>query len=293
MNRKRHPMESAAARAEALFMRAVQAQPMLSREREISLAERSSNGDQAALTELVNTHLRFVISIARKYRNYGVPMNDLVQEGTLGLIQAVRKYDPGRDARLATYAMWWIRASIQDHVLRSWSLVRVGTTTAHKSLFFRLRRMLVDLKDSADLFSDERLTPLAQRFSVPLSEVKAMAMRAAGFDQSLNRPLANDETEEWLDHLADDDAPDPETLAAEASEIGFWHGLIEKALGALPRREARIIRARYLADAVPTRDALAHELGISKERVRQLELRALGKIRAVLLPMRWGTSRAG
>lgn len=177
--------------------------------------------------------------------------------------------------------------------MRSWSMVRIGTNTAQKSLFFRLRRMFVDLRDSADLFSDERLAPLAQRFSVPLSEVKAMAMRAAGFDQSLNRPLANDDSEEWLDHLADETTPDPEEIAAEVSETGLWQGLIENALRALPRREARIIRARYLADAVPTREALARELGISTERVRQLELRALAKIRNVLLPMRWEHGAAG
>jgi len=266
---------------------------MLSREREIKLAERFRDGDQAALTELVNTHLRIVVATARKYRNYGVPMGDLIQEGTVGLLHAVRKFDPRRDVRLNTYAVWWVRAAIQDHVMKSWSMVRIGTTAAQKSLFFRLRRMLVDLRDGADLFSDEKLAPLAQRFSVPLTEVKAMARRAAGFDQSLNRPLANDETEEWLDHLPDELAPDPEEVAVEESESSRWHGLIENALNTLPRREAQIIRARYLADAVPTRDALARELGISKERVRQLELRALEKIRAFLLPTRLEPGTAG
>jgi RNA polymerase sigma-32 factor len=265
---------------------------LLSREEEADLAKRSAAGDDDALARLIHSHRQFVIKIARKYRNYGLPMQDLVQEGMVGFIQAVRRFDPAREARLSTYAMWWIRAAIQDHVVRSWSLVRVGTTAAQKALFFRVRRMMADLKVGADAFTEEACQALAQRFGVPLKDVLSTVRRASGLDQSLDRPAsragaAPEKSESWLDQLADE-APDPEARVAEASERKFWHSLVERALGRLAPREAFIIRSRYMKDRVPTREALGRELGISKERVRQLEARAMAKLRSLLGPMRQG-----
>jgi RNA polymerase sigma-32 factor len=263
---------------------------LLSREEEAELAKRSAEGDDDALARLITSHRQFIIKIARKYKNYGLPMQDLVQEGMVGFIQAVRRFDPAREARLSTYAMWWIRASIQDHVVRSWSLVRVGTTATQKALFFRVRRMMADLKLGADAFTEEACQALAQRFGMPLKDVLATVRRASGLDQSLDRPAVRSDPERgesWLDQIADE-APDPETHAAEASERKFWQSLIERALGRLGPREAFIIRSRYLKDRVPTREALGRELGISKERVRQLETRAMAKLRSLLGPMRQG-----
>jgi len=263
---------------------------LLTREEEADLAKRSAEGDDDALARLISSHRQFIIKIARKYKNYGPPMQDLVQEGMVGFIQAVRRFDPAREARLSTYAMWWIRASIQDHVVRSWSLVRVGTTATQKALFFRVRRMMADLKLGADAFTEEACQALAQRFGMPLKDVLATVRRASGLDQSLDRPVARadaERSESWLDQLADE-APDPETHAAEASERKFWQSLIERALGRLGPREAFIIRNRYMKDRVPTREALGRELGISKARVRQLETRAMAKLRSLLGPARQG-----
>jgi len=265
---------------------------LLSREEEAELAKRSAAGDEDALARLISSHRLFVIKIARKYRNYGLPMHDLVQEGMVGFIQAVRRFDPSHDARLSTYAMWWIRASIQDHVVRSWSLVRVGTTAAQKALFFRVRRMMADFKGGADGLTDDTCQSLAQRFGMPLKDVLATVRRASGLDQSLNRPANRGEGERaprvsWLDQLRDA-APSPEDQIAEASERKFWHSLLERALAGLPPREAFIIRNRYLKERGPTREALGRELGISKERVRQLEARAMEKLRNFLTPLRQG-----
>ena len=267
--------------------RAVELPPLLGREEEAELATRSAAGDGAALERLLASHRQFVVKIARKYRNYGLPMQDLVQEGLIGFIHAVRKFDRSREARLATYAMWWVRASIQEHVVRSWSLVRVGTTAAQKALFFRLRRMMADLREGADARSEEVQRALSKRFGMPLKEVLALVRRSAGRDQSLNRRIVAQEPEEWLDRLADP-RPSPEDIAAAASRRRFWGSLIERNLGALPPREATIIRCRYLMERVPSREAIGRELGISKERVRQLEKTAMEKLRALMAPLRQG-----
>lgn len=263
--------------------------PLLTREEEVDLAQRSIAGDRAALARLISAHRRFVVKIARKYRNYGLPMNDLVQEGTIGFIQAVKRFDPSRDVRLNTYAMWWIRASIQDHVIRSWSLVRVGTTAAQKSLFFKLRRMMAELKGSADALGEEFLAPLAKRFGMPVKEARAVAMRASGIDQSLNRPIGRDDPEEWLAQVPDQQ-PTPEDSVVAASERHFWNGLLARAFAVLSPRERAIIRGRYLRERGLTREAIGRELGISKERVRQLEARALAKLRQFLAPQRQGAN---
>lgn len=269
------------------LLRKLRAQPLLSREEEGDLARRSRDGDPAATTRLVNSHLPFVVKMARKYRNYGPSLQDLIQEGTVGLMNAVRRFDSTRDVRFATYAMWWVRAAIQDHVVRSWSQVRIGSTAKQKTLFFRLRRMMADLRIGADAFGEELLAPLARRFDLPLREVRSLAGRMARFDLSLNRPIAEGHGEAWIDRLADR-RPNPEEQAEAASERHFWDGILARALDALPPREQLIIHARYLAEAVPTREALGRELGISKERVRQLEARALERLRRILGPIREG-----
>jgi RNA polymerase sigma-32 factor len=249
---------------------------------ERALAERAQAGDTAAASTLVQSHLGFVISIARRYRRFGLPLNDLVQEGTIGLIHAVRRFDPRRNIRLCTYAAWWIRAHIQAYVVRSWSLVRLGTGSAQRALFFRLRRMMADLKDGAGQLSDDVLRPLAQRFRLPMKDVLAMARRATGFDRSLEQPLASGAKP--ADELADP-APNPEEQVAAASQQRWRQGRIARALAALSQRERAIIKGRYLVELAKTRDVLARELGISAERVRQLEQKALDKLRTLLAPL--------
>lgn len=270
------------------FLRQAWRQPMVTRNEEVELARRCREGDAAAAGLLINSHLRFVIKIARRYRLYGVPMTDLIQEGTVGLIEAVRRFNPERNVRLATYAMWWIRAAIQDHVVRSWSLVRVGTTAAQKSLFFSLRRMRNDIREGADSLGEESLRNLAawaKRSNVQLADALTVAKRLARRDQSLHVPLggSNAGNLEWIDNLADD-RPTPEEVLSETNERKFVATLLTRALAILPEREQLIIRRRYLVEVASTLEALARELGISKERVRQLEGRALAKLREVLSP---------
>ncbi len=262
-----------------------QRQPMLTPDEERDLARRSESGDETARNLLVTSHLRFVIKIARGYRHYGLPMNDLVQEGMIGLLRAVRKFSPERDVRFATYAMWWIRAAIQAHVVENWSLVKIGTTSAQKSLFFGLKRKMAEMSEGADALSEEFLAGLARRFEMPIRDLKALAQRVAGTDPSLNAPETGAGGGEWIGRIAGD-GPSPEETAAEESEAGFWSTVIERALAMLPEREALIIRERFLAEAAAPREAIARQLGISKERVRQLELRALEKLHDKLLPMR-------
>lgn len=258
------------------------AEPPLSMAEERALAERARAGDEEAAGRLVRSHLGFVVHIARRYRRFGLPLNDLVQEGTIGLIHAVRRFDPGRNVRLCTYAAWWIRAHIQAYVVRSWSLVRLSTGTAQRALFFRLRRMMADLKGGAGQLSEDVLRPLALRFKVPMREVLALARRAAGLDRSLDAGAG--ETKSPAAELADP-APDPEEQAAAASQQRWRQGLIARAMKALSQRERAIIAGRYLAELAKTRDALARELGISAERVRQLEQKALEKLRTLLAPL--------
>ncbi len=261
---------------------------MLTRNEEVELARRSQEGDLAAAGRLITSHLRFVIKIAKRYRSYGLPMTDLIQAGTVGLIQAVRRFSPERNVRLATYAMWWIRAAIQDYVMRSWSLVRVGTTAAQKSLFFTLRRLKAEIQEGADSLGEESLKvlkALTQRSGMKMSDALAVASRLAGRDTSLNVPLNQNGAgaPEWIESLQDG-RPTPEEIVAVISEQRFLNGVLDKALSMLPPREQMIIRKRYLAEAASTFAALAGELGISKERVRQLEARALAELRSMLAP---------
>jgi RNA polymerase sigma-32 factor len=266
-------------------------QPMLEHEEESRLARKASCGDIEAAGQLILSHLRMVIKIARTYRGSGLPMSDLVQQGVLGLIHAVEKFNPDRGVRLSTYAMWWIRAAIQDHVVRSWSVVRIGTTNAQKALFLRLRQMTSDFFDSAGDLSDEIVQKLARGFDTTAADVRALVRRMArGGDQSLDHPAseaintaASKRRGSWLDHLVCP-RPNPEEALSETNECRFVADLIEKALGMLPPRERLIIERRYFAEVRATFDAIGREIGLSKDRVRQLERIALDRLRNMLQP---------
>ena len=265
-------------------------EPMLERDEERRLAERALAGDLDAAGRLIVSHLRYVIKIARGYRSSGLPMSDLIQQGTIGLIQAVQRFNPDRDTRLSTYAGWWIRAAIQDHVVRSWSLVRTGTTNAQKALFLRLRQMKTELMDGAEGLSDEIVAKLARGFDTTTAEVINLARRlAGGGDQSLDEPAAGggnssgEERRSRLDLLVCPQ-PNPEEVLVEASERRFVGDLIDRALALLPDRERFIIRQRYFEEARVTFEAIGRDIGLSKDRVRQLERAALDKLREALRP---------
>ena len=262
-------------------------EPVLGRDEERELARRAEAGDADAAGRLIASHLRFVIKIARRYRGSGLPMSDLIQEGTVGLIRAVRRFNPDRGVRLSTYAMWWIRSAIQDHVVHSWSLVRMGTTNAQKALILRLRQVTAELIGGAEGLSDEITARLAKSFGATANEVATLARRLAGGDWSLDQPMAgpggDGDQRTWMDCLASD-APTPEQAVAEASERRFVSEIVGKALAMLPPREQLVIRKRYFEEVCQTFEAIGRELGVSKDRVRQLETRALAKLRELLQP---------
>ena len=256
---------------------------LLGREEERDLARRAEDGDTAAAEKLITSHLGFVVNVAKGYHRSGIPMSDLVQEGVIGLVHAVKKFNPDMDARLSTYARWWIRASIQDHVVRSWSLVRLSTSSAQKSLFLNLRRKTAELLDGADALSDTLAAQLAERFETTAADVKNLARRVAQRDQSLDTPLSDDSANSWLDLLRSD-APSPEDKLAEESETTALSELMTLALESLPDRERFIIRNRYFTEAKQTFASIGRELDLSKDRVRQLEARALESLRDFLEP---------
>lgn len=246
-------------------------------------------GDPRTLSLLVDRHMPFVRKIACKYQAYGVPMNDLIQEGAVGFLHALRKYDPSRDVKLSTYAVWWIRAAIQDHVVRSWSIVRFGVGGPQKSLFFRLLRGERPAEgDGAGTPLSERLfQTLADRFNMSVSEVRIFAARLRKGDVSLDRPLsegAGDErdTRETLHDRVPARVPTPEDLVAEKLDLARWREMIDAAFTQLTAREAYVVRVRFLGDVKVPRDRIGVELGVSKDRVRQIELRALKKLRVAL-----------
>lgn len=251
----------------------------LTPQEEQELARRYLGGDLAAAQRLVLSHLRFVHHVARRYGRYGHPVGDLLQEGTVGLIEAVRRFNPDRGVRLSTYAMWWIRASIQDYIVRSRSLVKIGTTAAQKAMFFNLRRRL-----GADFesISDDIARAVAERFNTSVEEVRRFARRIARPDRSLDMALAPGSARTWADCLADD-GPTPEERLSFRRETRAVLASLAKGLANLPPRERLIIRRRFFADPAPSRAALGAELGLSKERIRQLEMRAIERLRAVVL----------
>jgi RNA polymerase sigma-32 factor len=252
---------------------------MLEPQEEYMLAKRwQEHEDSAAAQKLVTSHLRLVARIAMGYRGYGLPIGEVISEGNVGLMQAVKRFDPDKGFRLATYAMWWIRAAIQEYILRSWSLVKMGTTASQKKLFFNLRKAKSQLQafEEGDMRPDQVKT-IATNLGVPEEDVISMNRRLSG-DASLNAPLRADaESGEWQDWLVDD-SPDQESNLVENEELGRRREYLESAMESLNDRERRIFTARRLADDPMTLEQLSAEFGVSRERIRQIEVRAFEKV---------------
>ena len=269
------------------YMEQIRQFPMLKADEEYMLARAfNERGDVEAAHKLVTSHLRLVAKIAMGYRGYGLPVADLISEGNLGMMHAVKKFDPERGFRLATYAMWWIKASIQEYVLRSWSLVKIGTTASQKKLFFNLRRIKgrIGAIDRGDL-SPQDVSDIADELNVPEADVISMNQRMAGGDHSLNTPVSAeglDNGGEWLDWL-EDERPDQESSFADTEELSKRQNLMVDAMQELNPREVRIIEARRLAEPPLTLEALADEFSVSRERIRQIEVRALEKLSKAVL----------
>jgi RNA polymerase sigma-32 factor len=253
--------------------------PMLEPQQEYMLAKSwREHGDRDAAHQLVTSHLRLVARIAMGYRGYGLPVGEVISEGNVGLMQAVKRFDPDKGFRLATYAMWWIRAAIQEYILRSWSLVKMGTTAAQKKLFFNLRKIKGQLKalEEGDLRPDQ-VKRIATQLGVTEEDVVSMNRRLAG-DSSLNAPVRNDaESGEWQDWLVDE-TMDQETALAESEERDQRRGMLAEALKGLNERERRVFEARRLAEDPLTLEELSTEFGVSRERIRQIEVRAFEKV---------------
>ncbi|MBT6257690.1 MAG: RNA polymerase sigma factor RpoH [Alphaproteobacteria bacterium] len=254
--------------------------PMLSAEEEYTLAKDWKDKDNLeAAHKLVTSHLRLVAKIAMGYRGYGLPMGELIAEGNLGMMHAVKRFEPEKGFRLSTYAMWWIRASIQEYILRSWSLVKIGTTAAQKKLFFNLRRIKGEIKaiDDGDM-APEQVTEIAERLDVPEMEVINMNRRLGPGDHSLNATIGGEsEGGEWLDWL-EDDSENQEVTFAEAEEYDSRRQLLVAAMGELNAREVEIIKARRLSDTPLTLEELSQRFNVSRERIRQIEARAFEKL---------------
>jgi RNA polymerase sigma-32 factor len=263
----------------ARYLEEIRRFPMLEPDEEYMLAKRwQEHGDAEAAQRLVTSHLRLVARIAMGYRGYGLPIGEVISEGNVGLMQAVKRYDPDKGFRLATYAMWWIRASIQEYILRSWSLVKMGTTAAQKKLFFNLRRAKGQLQalEEGDLKPDQ-VKAIATKLGVPEEDVISMNRRLGG-DTSLNAPVrAEAESGEWQDWLVDE-TPDQEERLAETEELDQRKAYLANALTALNDRERRIFEARRLAEEPATLEDLSAEFGVSRERIRQIEVRAFEKV---------------
>jgi RNA polymerase sigma-32 factor len=258
--------------------------PMLSQERELKLARAwRDDGDEAALQDLVGSHLRLVIKIARGFSGYGLPVSDLIAEGNVGLMQAAQKFDPDRGFRFATYAMWWIRAAIQEHILHSTSIVKMGTTAAQKKLFFNLRQLKGRLEQfGAGDLSPESVATIAAELGVPGKDVVEMNRRMSGADGSLNETLLEDGEVEWLDRLVDE-RPSQEAVLAEADEITQRRKLLGEAMARLNAREREILVERRLREEPLTLEDLSRRFHVSRERIRQLEVRAVDKLRKGML----------
>jgi RNA polymerase sigma-32 factor len=258
--------------------------PMLAKDQEFMLAKAwREHEDSEAAHQLVTSHLRLVAKIAMGYRGYGLPIGEVISEGNVGLMQAVKKFEPDRGFRLATYAMWWIRASIQEYILRSWSLVKMGTTAAQKKLFFNLRKAksAISAIEDGDLHPDQ-VTTIATKLGVTNADVISMNRRLSGPDSSLNAPLRADGESEWQDWLADDNAVSAETVVADSEEYSQRMGLLGDAMKDLTDRERHILTERRLRDDPTTLEDLAGQYGVSRERVRQIEVRAFEKLQKAM-----------
>jgi RNA polymerase sigma-32 factor len=266
----------------ARYLAEIKRFPMLEPQEEYMLAKRwREHDDREAAHKLVTSHLRLVAKIAMGYRGYGLPIGEVISEGNVGLMQAVRRFEPDKGFKLATYAMWWIRASIQEYILRSWSLVKMGTTASQKKLFFNLRKAKsrISALDEGDL-RDEQVTTIATKLGVAKQEVIDMNRRLGG-DASLNAPLREDGEGEWQDWLVDESASQ-ESVLVDREESDARLGALRNALRVLNARERRIFEARRLADDPVTLEDLSSEFGVSRERVRQIEVRAFEKVQAAV-----------
>ncbi len=265
------------------YLREIQKFPILSHDNEIKLANQwIKSRSSSAAHQLINSHLRLVVKIAMKYRGYGLQLSELISEGNLGLIQSLERFDPSKGFRLSTYAMWWIRASIQEYILHSWSLVKIGTTAAQKKLFFNLRSLKGKLKalDDGDL-PPELVTEIAERLDVAENEVVDMNRRLAGHDHSLNNPYSADNEDEWINGIQDE-RDSHENAFIQRDELLKRKDMLMIALKNLDERERRILTQRRLVDDPLTLDELSKSFGISRERVRQVEVRAFEKLRKVV-----------
>lgn len=264
------------------YLQEIRQFPILEAQEEYELAkDYADTGNVRAAHRLVTSHLRLVAKIAMGYRGYGLPIGEVISEGNVGLMQAVRKFDPERGFRLATYAMWWIRASIQEYILRTWSLVKIGTTAAQKKLFFNLRRLKGEMQaiDNGQM-TPEQVDEIAETLDVSGDDVRMMEGRLVGMDQSLNTPLRGDteDGDEWQDWLVDE-RDTPETVLVAEDERASRHAILLNAMKSLNEREQKILYARRLADPPRTLEDLSAEYDISRERVRQIEQRAFEKLR--------------
>jgi len=265
------------------YLREIQKFPILTHDNEIELANKwIKSRSSSAAHQLINSHLRLVVKIAMKYRGYGLQLSELISEGNLGLIQSLERFDPSKGFRLSTYAMWWIRASIQEYILHSWSLVKIGTTAAQKKLFFNLRSLKGKLKalDDGDL-PPELVTEIADRLDVAENEVVDMNRRLAGHDHSLNNPYSADNEDEWINGIQDE-RDNHENTFIQRDELFKRKEMLMVALKNLDDRERRILTQRRLVDDPLTLDELSKSFGISRERVRQVEVRAFEKLRRVV-----------
>ncbi len=265
------------------YLQEIRKFPMLAPDEEYALAKRwQETGDLEAAHKLVTSHLRLVAKIAMGYRGYGLPVGELISEGNVGMMQAVKRFDPERGFRLATYAMWWIRAAIQEYILHSWSLVKMGTTAAQKKLFFNLRRLKGEMQaiEDGDL-KPEQVAKIAKDLDVPEQDVIQMNRRLASADHSLNAPVRIDGEGEWQDWLVDE-SDNQETELAEREDMGQRKALLADALGTLNERERHILIERRLKDEPTTLEDLSHQYGISRERVRQIEVRAFEKLQRAM-----------
>ncbi len=268
----------------SLYLAQIKKFPMLDAEEEYMLAKNwKDNGNLQSAHKLVTSHLRLVAKIAMGYRGYGLPVNELISEGNIGLMQAVKKFDPDKGFRLATYAMWWIKASIQEYVLRSWSLVKMGTTTAQKKLFFNLKKIKNQIApgQEGDL-KDEQVSEISKRLDVDSKEVVNMNRRMMSQEKSLNDPIKSGETDEWQDWLVDDSL-DQELIVSQKQEYDDKKELLNDAMKILNDREKEIIRERRLSENPKTLEELSKKYKISRERIRQIETKAFEKLQKSMI----------
>jgi len=282
--KKRTNLPSPSAGGLSIYLAQIKKFPMLDAEEEYMLAKNwRERGNLKAAHKLVTSHLRLVSKIAMGYRGYGLPVNELISEGNIGLMQAVKKFDPEKGFRLATYAMWWIKAAIQEYVLKSWSLVKMGTTTAQKKLFFNLKKIKNQIApNQAGDLRDEHVEEISERLDVSSHEVVNMNRRLMGHEKSLNDPIKAGETDEWQDWLVDDRL-DQELVLSQKQEFNDKKELLDQAMTILNDREKEILKERRLSENPKTLEELSKKYKISRERIRQIETKAFEKLQKSMI----------